>query len=115
MTKEKNAELQKQNYLEGRRRYEEKCGKTIAQLDAELEARLASQGPSTPDVGARLQKIVDDYRRRNPEGVPKVEKHEEGPTLRQARELAEALGRIRRGHIGEAIANHKLEPYLTHG
>ena len=78
------AKLQTQTYLDTLRAYEKRHGKTIAEMDAELEARLASQAgaASTPDEAVE---------------------REPGDRLREATEFADALGKLRRGHAGQAL------------
>jgi hypothetical protein len=77
------------------------------------QARLASQA-STPDVGARMQRIVDDYRRKYPDGVEKVSQGEPSPLLQEAEQMAEALRRIRNGDIAEASGADKLPPFVSY-
>jgi len=106
------AETQKRIYVETVRAYEAKHGKTIAEMDAELETRLASQTGSSE--AEKLKKIVADYRRKHPDEPPKVAT-EVGPQTRAAMKFAEALRRARQGQAVEASGNHKLEPFRVVG
>lgn len=84
-------------------------------------AGKASTPSASPDVGARLQKIVDDWKRRHPNGTPKATKRAPGAVLREAQQMAEAMRRARRGDVGEALgverveATNKLPPHIEYG
>jgi hypothetical protein len=102
------SELQRQLDREAVARYEAAHGKTIKQMDAELAGKLASRrtqvaATSSPAL-TTMQKIVDDFQRKYPNGTPKVTTREPGSLQREAEKMAEAMGRARRGDIGEASA-----------
>ena len=122
------SELQQQNYLDGRRRYEETHGKTIAEMDAELERKLAPQRAQPVEAGSsrvdRLLKTIADMERKRGKApaadsvpVPSTPAPP-SPILRATAAFAEALRRIRQGDIAEALApngNHKLPPHIAYG
>lgn len=75
----------------------------------------AQTGNRATSKAAKLQKIVDDYQARNPDGVPEVQKDEPGPVLREAMAFAEALRKLRAGQAIEAMSPevHKLAPFVV--
>ena len=99
-------EMQKLAYLEGRARYKARTG-----IDADAPVTTAD----TSSNATKLQKVIDDFRRKYPDGVETVPQCEPGPLVREAEQMAEALRRAVRGDIGEASANHKLPPFITYG
>jgi hypothetical protein len=113
------SELQKQIYLDGRRRYEEKTG---IHPDAPVCAGPASRV-------AQLQRVIDQCKAKFPEAdittestQPAEPAPEVDPQMRLAKKWAQELRLARAGaaarqaHGGgpfEASA-HKLEPYTTY-
>jgi len=64
-------------------------------------ARNLAAGAATSSKAAKLQKIVDDYRARYPDGTPQVAS-EVGPEQRKAAPVVAALKRAARSGIAEA-------------
>ena len=75
----------------------------------------AQTGNTAASKAAKLQKIVDDYQARNPDGVPEVSKDQPGPVLREAMKFAEALRKLRAGQSAQAMSPdvHKLAPFVV--
>ena len=64
-------------------------------------ARNLAAGAATSSKAAKLQKIVDDYRARYPDGTPQVAS-EVGPEQRKAAPVVATLKRTARGETVEA-------------
>ena len=95
--------------------YQPKQGSSRPLSQQDLDAHFAALPGAQASAGATMEKVIDDYRRKYPNGTPKVSKRKPGPVMREALQMAEALRRARRADVGEANGIHKLEPFTTYG
>ena len=92
----------------------------VGSLRSAASRRVTAAG-STPEA-KRLEQTWKDLElagRVSTETVPQVATPaEDGPVLREAKQFAEALRRVRQGDVGEALApngNHKLPSHIVYG
>ena len=95
--------------------YQPRQGPSRPLSQQDLDAHYAALPGAQASAGAKMEKVIDDFRRKYPNGTPKVSKRKPGPVMREALQMAEALRRARRADVGEANGIHRLAPYVIGG